>query len=336
VPTPPPLLVNAGQLGYARVLYSGETLDSLTARIDTLQAVDQLGVLNDAWAFGMAGYAPAGNLVKLVALLPAQANPVVWNRVLDMFTELDRHYGSTPQRAAFRRFALEVLSPLALRLSPRRAEKEASNVEILRSQLQETEARLGDAAVIAAARERLDSAVGTPAEQRTAIDIVAAQADAPTFDAVLTRAKQIGDPLEKLHLFRALVGVTDPSLARRMLDIALGDQVPAGTSPELISRLASQHPDMVWEVLAPRLDDPQLPLAKSQRWDLAASVAGFSSDLQRIVDLEAYEARSVPPEARKPFLGSAADIRRNQRIAQNVLPDIDRWIAARGSSALRD
>jgi hypothetical protein len=93
---------------------------------------------------------------------------------------------------------------------------------------------------------------------------------------------------------------------------------------------------MVWEVLAPRLDDPQLPLSKAQRWDLAAGVAGFSSELQRIADLEAYEARSVPPEARKPFLGSAADIRRNQRIARNALPDIDRWIAARESPARRD
>jgi aminopeptidase N len=281
----------------------------------------------------MAGYAPGTDLVKLAALLPAEANPIVWDRVLEMFTEIDTHYGNTPQRAAFRRFALDVLVPLAIRLGPRGAVKEASNIEILRSQLQETEGRFGDAEVIATARRRLDSAEGTPAEQRTAIDIVAAQADATTFDALLSRAKQIGDPLEKLHLFRALAGVTDPTLARRMIDIALGDEVPAGTSPGLISRLARRHPDMVWEVLAPQLDDPKLPLSKAQRWNLAADVAGFSSEPQRIADLEAYEARSVPPEARKPFLSSVADIRRNQRIAKSVLPDIDRWIAARQSSA---
>jgi hypothetical protein len=48
VATSPPLLVNAGQLGYARVLYSAELLDGLTVRMAALQAVDQLGVLNDA------------------------------------------------------------------------------------------------------------------------------------------------------------------------------------------------------------------------------------------------------------------------------------------------
>ena len=330
--TPPPLLVNAGQLGYARVLYDGESLNGLTSRLSALTDMDQLGIFNDSWALGVAGYAPASDVVRVAAQLPAQANPVVWGRVLDVFTELDRHGGSTSQRETFRQFALGVLHPLALRLGSQAAEKEPANLEILRARLQVTQARFGDAAVIAAARTRLDSGDGTAAERRTAMDVVAAQADASTFDALLARAQKISDPLEKLHLLQALAGVTDPSLARRMIDVALGDQVPAGTGPGLIDALAREHPDMVWEVLAPQLDNPKLPFSKSQRWELAAGVAAYSAAPQRIADLEAYEARSVPAEARKPFLGAVADIRTNERIAQSVVPDIDRWIAARGSS----
>jgi hypothetical protein len=107
--------------------------------------------------------------------------------------------------------------------------------------------------------------------------------------------------------------------------------VPAGTAPELLARLGRRHPDVVWAALAPRLDDPDLPVDKGERWRLAADIAGFSSQSQRIADLEAYEARSVPAEARKPFLESVASIRRNQRIAADVLPEIDRWIAARSA-----
>jgi hypothetical protein len=70
-------------------------------------------------------------------------------------------------------------------------------------------------------------------------------------------------------------------------------------------------------------------LSKDQRWSAAAEIAGFSSDTQRIAELQAYEERSVPPEARKPFLGSIASIRQNQRIRASILPVIDRWIAAR-------
>jgi aminopeptidase N len=328
----PPLLVNAGQLGYTRVFYRGEAFDSLKPRLGSLAAVDQLGLLNDSWALTLAGDAPATRVVDLASLLPVNANPVVWNRLLDICGELDRHYSDGPQRTAYRRFVLGLLSPLAARLGAHGSANEASNVEILRARLLETQGGLGDAAVIASARQQLDSGTGTAAEQHTAVNIVAAQADAKTFDALLSRARETNDPLEKARLFRALAGVADPALARRMIDVALGDQVPAGSNESLLLRVAQWHPDMTWEVLAPRLEDPGLPFAKTQRWEIAGAIAGYSSQPQRIADLEAYEARSVPPEARKPFLESVAAIRRNQRIVSRVLPDVDRWIVARASA----
>jgi aminopeptidase N len=328
----PPLLVNAGQLGYARVLYRAEMYDALKPRLGTLPAVDQLGLFNDAWALTVAGDAPAAYLMDLPALLPADANPVVWNRVLDIFEQIDRHYSDGPQRQAYRRFVLRLLAPLAARLGPRGSANEASNVEILRGRLLQTQGRLGDAAVLASARQRLDAGTGTAAEQRTAVNIVAARADATTFEELLSRARRTDDPLQKAHLFRALAGVADPALARRMIDIALSDQVPAGSNEGLLLELASRHPDTTWEVLAPRLDDPQLPFSKSQRWEIAGYVAGYSAEPQRIAELEAYERRSVPPEARKPFLESVAAIHRNRRIVKKILPEIGRWIASQGSA----
>ena len=327
----PPLLVNAAQQGYARVLYRGETFDSLRPRFGALAPPDQLGLLNDAWAFALAGDAPASHVMDLAAALPADANPIVWNRLLDVFQELDRHHGDGPQRTAYRRFVLGLLAPLAARLGPRSSANEASNVEILRGQLFETQGRLGDAAVIASARQQLDSGASSAAEQRRAVNIVAVQADTAAFDALLSRARQTADPLEKAHLFRALAGVADPALARRMIDVALSDQVPAGSNERLLEILAHWHPDMTWEVVGPRLDDPQLPFSKTQRWQIARDIAEDSSQLQRIAELEAYETHSVPPEARKPFLQSVAAIRRNQRVVSHVLPDVDRWVAGRAS-----
>jgi aminopeptidase N len=324
----PPLLVNAGQLGYARVLYRGEPFDALKARFATLAAADQLGLLNDSWAFALAADAPASQLMELAARVPAGANPIVWGRLLDMFGQLDRHYVDGPQRAAFRGWVLRLLVPVAEGIGTTARANEPSNVQVLRGQLRETLGRMGDTATIADAGQQLKSGAGSAAEQRTAVNIVGAQADTGTFDALLARARQTTDPLDKAHLFRALAGVADPALARRMVDIALTDQVPAGSNDHLLGELAQRHPDMVWATLAPRLDDPQLPFSRTQRWLLAGEIAGYSSEPGRIADLEAYEARSVPPEARKPFLESVASIRRNQRIVSRVLPEIDRWIAA--------
>jgi ERAP1-like C-terminal domain len=246
---------------------------------------------------------------------------------------LDRRYDSGPQQATYRRFSLRLLAPLAVRIGALSVAHEPANIEILRSHLQEIQARFGDTDVIAAARRRFDAGSGTPAALRTALNIVAATADPQTFDELLRRAQQTQDPLLKLHVYSALAGVNDPTLARRMLDVALSDQVPAGTAPGLIERLAEVHPDLVWNALVSRLDDTQLPLTKDERWTLASDVARQSAQPTRIPELEAYEQKHVPPEARKPFLGAVADIRRNQRIVASVLPEIDLWVTAHTSAA---
>jgi aminopeptidase N len=329
VPGAPSVLINAGQLGYARVLYDDATFDPIATQNAALSPMDQLGLINDAWALGVAGYASAARVLALVARLPAQANPVVWERVLALLTSIDQHYSDGPTRTAFRGYALRMLAHLDHRVGSPVA-GEASNIEILRAGLHKLQARLGDAAVIEAARKRYTAGAGTAAEQRTDLEILAQSADAATFDAMLARAEHASDPLEKLHIYRALTAVSDPALARRMIDVALSDKVPAGTNTDLLARISEEHPDLTWETLAPRLEDPKLPLTKFERWYLAAAVAGNSSRPQRAADLEAYEVRNVPQGARKPFLGAPATIRRNQRIGQTVLPELDQWIKTHG------
>jgi aminopeptidase N len=329
LPQAPLLIINAGQTSYARILYSDDVLAHLTAEMASLKPADQMGLLNDERALGIAGYASPTHMLRVAAMLPASADPIVWQRVLRVLEELELHYGDTPARAAFRGYALGLLAPLAAQIGPAGTPADDANIDILRGVLRETQGAFGDSAVIAAARKRLESGDGTAAEQRSALIIVAAQADAATFDALLARADRTADALEKMHIFRALAGVNDPALARRMLDVALGNQVPAGSAPSLIAILDREHPDLAWEVIAPRLDDPALPFEKTLRWAIAADIAGRSANPERITDLEAYEDRSVPPEARKPFLEAVASIRQNQRIASTVLPEIDRWIAAR-------
>ena len=321
-----PLVVNKGQTGYARVLYD-DSFDALAAHFGKLTPIDQLGLLNDASALGTAGYAPADRLLTLLSALPADANPVVWTRAIRLLDGLDMHYTDRLQRAAYRSFALRLLAPVAARLGPMPAPNEPSNMAVLRTALSEARATFGDAAVIDRARKTLDSHRGTAAEQRTALSVVAAHADAATFDSLLGEARK-ADPLEKEHIFEALSNVSDPVLARRMVDIALGDEVPAGSGPTLLSRLARKHPDMVWQVVAPRLDDPTLHLDEPERWELAATIAASSAEPQRIADLQAYESRSVPAESRRPLLAAEAAIRENQRMAADVLPQLSAWIRA--------
>ena len=326
VVVPAPALVNVGQLGYSRVLYDNGSFDALAQALAVLEPMDQLGLVNDAMALGTSGYAPASRIVKLPAALPVDANPIVWGRVIKLLQELDTHYGDTPARAAFHGFALNLLSPLAARIGPAPAAGESSNITLVRASLLVAMSSFGDAQVIERARKNYASSIGTPAELRTALTIVATHADAAAFDALLDKAHKTADPLEKQHVFNALSDVADATLARRMTGIAMTDQVPSGTASTLISELAVRHPDLVWQLVAPHLEDESLPMSKSDRWGLARYIARNSADSQRVADLESFVARNVPAEARRPFLETMASIHHNQRIASQVLPDIDAWI----------
>ena len=321
-----PALVNAGQLGYARVLYDNDTFDALVPTLGTLGPMDQLGLLNDSFALGTAGSGPVSRLVSIPAALPATADPIVWDRAIVLLTEIDRHYTDTPQRAAFRKFGLRVLAPLAARIGPVGTSGESSNVTILRASVLAAQATFGDATIIEQARKTFASNSGTAAEQRAALSIVAAHADAATFDALVERAQKDSDPLQKQHVFVALANVNDPALAQRMAGIAMSDRIPAGGRPEIIVALAQKYPDLVWQIIVPHLNDAALSIDKSDRWRLVVHVAGLSVNPQRITDLQDYVAKNVPVEARRPFLGAAASIRQNQVWVTKVLPEIDRAI----------
>jgi aminopeptidase N len=327
-----PALVNAGQLGYARVLYDNDTFDALALRLGTLGAMDQLGLLNDSFALGAGGYAPVSRLVSVPAALPADANPIVWGRAIVLLTEIDSHYPDTQERAAFRAFALRLLVPLAARIGSTAAPGESSNITILRASLMVARATFGDTAVIERERKIFASDSGTSAEQRTALSVVAAHADSGTFNTLVARAQANSDPLQKQHVFAALAGVTDPELARRMAEIAMSDRIPAGGSPEIIRKLAGRYPDLIWKMVVPRLNDPALHLDQPDRWRLAVYIAANSPDPQRIADLDDYVANNVPAEARRPFLAATASIRQNQVYVTKVLPEIDRWIRSHPAS----
>jgi hypothetical protein len=114
--------------------------------------------------------------------------------------------------------------------------QELSNITVLRSSLLVTRAEFGDRTVIESAHRTFASEAATVAERRMALSIVAAHADAATFDFLLERARNTDDPLEKEHILEALGAVSDPVLARKMVDIGLGDQIPAGFGPTIIEK----------------------------------------------------------------------------------------------------
>jgi Peptidase family M1 domain/Peptidase M1 N-terminal domain/ERAP1-like C-terminal domain len=321
-------LVNAGGTAYARVAYPAANAAALAERTAKLKPMDQLTLMNDAWALGQSGYAPARNLMTFIARLPADTDPIVWDRAVRLLVSVDRTYGEAPGRPAFRKEALRLLEPVARALGTVPRAGESPNAESLRSNVWSAQVRFGDVEALARAKQVFTSGEGSTADQRAALDIVGLAADQSTFDALLARAKAVQDPLERMRILRAMALATDPSLSARMVDIALGPDTPAGSSAKLLAIAGAENPDSVWHALAPQLAKGALAMDQTERWYVVPAIAAASADPTRIDDVRRYGEQDMPADARRPVDAAVASIKLNERAKADALPDIDHWIAS--------
>ncbi len=319
-------LVNAGGTAYARIAYPPAHAAALADRLARFAPMDQLTLMNDAWALGQSDYAPAQNLLTFISKLPTDADPVVWGRAVELLTTVDRAYGQRSGRSAFSREALKILQPVAAAVGTVPMAGESPNTATLRSDLWLAQVRFGDAEALSRAQTIFTGAPGSIADKRAALDIVGLTADESTFDSLLRRAQTTQDPFEKIKILRAMARSTDPKLSARMVDIALGPDAPAGSGGHLLALAGAENPDAVWRALAPHLATGSLPMDKQERWIVIPAIAAGSADPTRVEDVRRYGEQDTPASARRPIDAAIASIKLNQRVQAHALPDIDRWI----------
>src|SRR5271170_7847664 len=320
-------LVNAGGTAYTRVAYPPAAAAALADRMGQLSPMDQVTLINDAWALGQSGYASAQNLLTFISKLPADADPIVWVRAVELLVAVDRAFDKDPSRSTFRRKVLELVGPVTAVLGAVPRTGESPNAATLRSDLWLAQVRFGNVEALKHAQLIFTTGDGSAVEQRAALDVIGQAANDGTFDALLSRAQATQDPLEKLRILRAMALAIDPSLSARMVDIVLGPDAPAGSSEELLEIVGAENPDAVWRALAPHLATGPLPMVPEERWNVIPLIAAGSADPARIDDVRRYGDEDMPADARRPIEAAMASIKLNEKVRAFVLPDIDRWIA---------
>ena len=336
VPGTGPVLVNAGQNSYVRVLYPQANVAALGAQMADTKPADQIGLLNDAWALGQGGYAPVGNYLDLVSAVPPAADPVVWNQIVGTLVSIDGFYEGRPGRAAFAAFARQTLHPLADRLGWDAQNGEESNVAILRSSVLIALSRFGDQAVIAEARRRFEASQRdpqgvSPAVRQTALSIVARSADAETLDRLIAQFRSTQNPLQKQVLLRTLAGVQDTAGAQRVLELALSPDAPAGSTRAVLGGVAAEHPDLAWNFALQHADQLRQVIESEALLSMMPAIAAGSRDPKRIGDLEAYAERNIPASARQSVDRAIATMKHNAKFRAERLPEFDAWLAAKAA-----
>ncbi|MEZ5972898.1 MAG: M1 family metallopeptidase [Hyphomonadaceae bacterium] len=334
-------LVNAGQSGFFRVKYDANNFNALTQRFSDLEGIDQLGLLLDYYAFGRSGDAPFTNYLDLVNAIPADADPVIVMDTAASMSAFAAYTHDRPSAQAVRAYGRRILAPYFARVGWQPRPGDDANLTNMRATLITTLGDLGDEAVIAEARRRMQAASTDPAALPAAIrnatrTVYAANAAEGDFNALLAQARAESEFVEQRRLWLLLASVKDDALAQRMLQMALGDDIPRQIRPQVISVVSANHARMGWDFLVANRATIEAMLDPLQRLEFPTNIAAISGDPAMVDELARYSENFPEGSARDAVAAAQAQIRIRAETIRERMPAVEAWIAqhpAHGSGA---
>jgi aminopeptidase N len=332
------VIVNAGQSGYYRTLYTSADFAQLAERFANLAPIDQIGLLADSSALGQAGLQSASDVLDLVKATPAGADPAVWSRIAGMLDGVHSRYreqaagGDTTRKQRFDAFAIARLAPLMAQVGWTARPGEPSAVANLRERLIVVLSDLGDPTVIAEARRRF-TALATDANavpgplRKTVMGVVAQHADAAMWDQLHAAARSETTPLVRDQRYTLLAATEDRALAMRALQLALTDEPGLTVSASMISEVAMRYPDLAFDFAIANLAKINERVDASSRSRYVARLAMGSSDPAMVDKLSAYAQANLAPTSRGDVEAAIAAIKDRIQVNTARLPEIDAWLA---------
>ena len=337
VPGCGPLVVNAGQLGYYRSLYTPAMVGTLAGAMGKLAPIDQLGLLRDNFALAAGDYQDLGLAIDLLRGVPGDVNGVVFAQVANSYNGLydTLENSDTVSRGKFATLAGQRLRPRleALGLDPRPGES-AMDAN-LRSTLLRTLGAMGDARVIIEARRRfglLDSnprALDGPLKT-TWLGIVAGNVTRAEWQRLAALAAASAN-VERATYFTMLGRTNDPALAREALALALTDQPGKTTSAAVIAEVGQRHADMTYDFIRANQAKIDPLIDASARGRFLARVAASSNDPAMAGKLDAL-AKSLRPDERKPVNQAIVRLRDRLATVPRQREQLKRWLTAQTQS----
>ncbi len=334
-------VLNAGDKGFYRVQYAPALFAPLAARVETLDPADRIGLLGDTWALAKVGRVPVSSFLNLADNTRTDTDLAVNSQTFGSLYEIYGLERGLPGRAAFAAYLRGVLAPRFATIGWDARPNESSDTTLLRSSLIGELGALGDSNVIAEARKRFAAYVkdrnSLPANLiGPTLGIVARYADQPTYNQLLTLAQTTPDYRQKVRFYAALSGALDPKLAQQTLDLTLSPQL--ATVPQAGLRLiegvafGAEQPDLALAFFQKHQDAllaNQDALAKV--FAVPALYSAFSDNTHADA-LVAYAKANLPPDAAPQIAKTVSRIRAAAALKARLLPDVDKWVAARGKT----
>ena len=327
------VIVNAGQAGYFRTLYTSDALAPLKAGYARLDPYDQLGVLNDASALGSAGQESYADTLDLTSAIPTEAEPIVARSLVERLVAVDSLLKGRPERVAWRAHARAVVAPLYAKLGWFKRSSESDNTAILRASVLSAMGTFDDPAVLAEAHSRFEAyrrgSVALDAGAReTILGIVAAHADASTWEELHQLARTAATSTDKANAYFRLARALDPALAQRALALSLTDEPDKTTAPSMVTSVGFEHPAMALDFAIAHVDAINAVLEPDSRNSFIPRIAQESDDLSALAKLDGYAAAHIPATAQGEVVKARSSVRYSAQVKARVAPQVGAWLRA--------
>jgi aminopeptidase N len=324
--------INFGQGGYFRSEYAPRDWLSLRQHFNSLPPVDQLGLIDDAWAMVKSGRASPAHYFDLVQEVSAAGDPALWHGIIQTLLDIDDLYIGLAERRVFRGYARRLLRPVFVRVGWAKKPGEADNVSLVREDLLKAFGRFGDQQVIDEARRRFEQYL----QDRTTLSgsilqpilqIVAQHADQTTYDKIDALAKTTQDSFAKKLFYAALATTDDSALATRTLNIALSDEPQsAATGLSMIKQVAVNNPDLAWHFALTHAAELSKRFSAEQRYQFIPALAVRLTSPSGLGELRNFIDQNIPPDARREGEKAYAQLRFRLEVRTQHLPEITHWL----------
>jgi aminopeptidase N len=326
--TPP--LINPGQLGYYRTLYSAPHFDALVARFAGLNLTDQVGLLADTLALGGGDYAPLERYYRLIGGVAPDADPLVWRVIAAELDGIDNVLEGDPAQAAFQARARALLAPQFARVGFAPHAGEPAAIAQLRETLIATLGELGDPQVVAAADQAVaDGLDAIPAATRSAVlGVYGRNAGPQEWELLHQAAKAARNPLLARSYWIALANARDQALAQKALALVLGDEPTVPNRASMLRAVSLSHPEMAFDWAVAHADAVNQLIETSSRPGFIVSLATASGDLALVERVQAYADRALPANARQGAIKAITSIQNRAHMRKVEAGPAAAWAAS--------
>lgn len=329
-------IVNAGQMGYYRVLYTPALFAKVAGSFAAHAPADQLGLLNDARMLGYSGDMPLSNMLMLAKQSTPKFHPQVLKVVADRLGSLDAYYNGLTTQDAYRHFARGVLEPIFDDVGWTAKRREPPDQPLLRAALLDALSQLDDDKVVREAKRRFARLVAHPnsvgaEERRAVLGIVARHADKATWETLAKLARTASANVEKERFYALMGTAIDPSLADCALDFAQNGDIAPTSRPLIVESVAKEFPEKAFDFVVAHREAVANWLEPTTRDRYVVGLLATGRDKTLTDKLNAYANKYIQPTARRAANVVAGQIAFAIKVREERLPEVDKWIAGGGS-----